>query len=137
MAKYKSNNSGQDCTAAQYLAELMCTRQAQRHNVDLPFKFWNLDIWKKPYMTELFKAYALLKLYPEEVVVKAIDNTTWLSTLLYKDISTILDKEQDKQNHLKKQAEQAKTFEETKTDEAQDKFVNKKSKLSRLRELDE
>lgn len=134
--KYISKNCGKEVTAAQYLAETMITRQAQRSNTALPFKFWNVGRWQKDFKQQLFKAYALLKLYPEEVVVKAIDKTPWLTTLLWKDISSILDKEQEAFDLLKKLARETPKFEDVNVDVSQKKFSSKSNKLSKLQDLD-
>ena len=70
--KYPSRYSEQRITAAQYLAELMCERQARKNSEELTKQFWNLPHWKKPFKSQLFAANGLLKLYPEVVLVRAI-----------------------------------------------------------------
>lgn len=136
MANYISPNCGQEVKPAQYLAELMVTRQAQRLNVDLPFKFWNTERWKKPFKTELFKAYALLKLYDAQVIINVMNDQKWLSTLLYRDLQSLLDKEVERLAYLQKLAEVSEEIEETNVNEAQPKFVSKTGKLRKLRDLD-
>lgn len=135
MPDYRSNNTGNKCTAAQYLAETMCTRQARKTNTDLPLKFWNLPKWKKTYMQQLFRANALIKAYSEEVLVRAIEDNQWLNTLLWNDIGSILDKAEVKLEQIKKQAELASKFKEVDVNTTQKKFVTN-SRLSRLKELD-
>lgn len=137
MPKYISPNSGQECTAAQYLAELMVTRQAQRKNVDLPFKFWNIDKWKKPFKQEMFKAYALLKLYDEKVILNVIAEQHWICTLLYKDLPGLLDKAKEKIDYLQQLANQTEEIEPADVTKAQPKFVSKTGKLKKLRDLDD
>lgn len=136
MKKYQSPNSGQSCTAAQYAAEIICTRQAQHNNVDLPFKFWNDSRHQKKFKTELFKAYALIKLYSEEVLIRTINNNKWLLTLLYKDIGDLLDKEQKEIEILQKRLEQAPEVEEVDVNKVQKKFVANQGKLSKFKDLD-
>ena len=135
--KYISKNCGQEVTAAQYVAELMISRQAQRNNVALPFKFWNFEVHKKPFMSQLFKANALLKLYPEEVLVSAIEKTGWLCTLMWKDIDSILEKELAEFELKKKLAKDSPKFEEVDVNTSQKKFSSKQGKLSKLKNLDD
>ena len=73
-SKYPSRYTHGDkkVTAAQYLAEVVCERQAQKDKKELPKQFWNLPHWKKRFTSQLFAARGLLKLYDEVVVIKAI-----------------------------------------------------------------
>lgn len=70
--RYPSRYSDDMVTAAQHLAEIMCERQARKNSQELTKQFWNLDHWKKPFKSQLFAAYGLLKLYPAVVLVQAI-----------------------------------------------------------------
>tara|TARA_R110002020_G_scaffold162955_3_gene348899 strand:+ start:4314 stop:4733 length:420 start_codon:yes stop_codon:yes gene_type:complete len=73
MTKYPSRYSNdKKVTAAQYLAELMCERQAQKNKKELPKQFWNLPHWSKKFKSQLFAAYGLLKLYDEAAIIKAV-----------------------------------------------------------------
>tara|TARA_R100000008_G_C3499583_1_gene122960 strand:+ start:79 stop:498 length:420 start_codon:yes stop_codon:yes gene_type:complete len=73
MTKYPSRYSNDKrVTAAQYLAELMCERQAQKNKKELPNQFWNLPHWSKKFKSQLFAAYGLLKLYDETAIIKAV-----------------------------------------------------------------
>ena len=73
MSKYPSRYSNdKKVTAAQYLAELMCERQAEKNKKELPKQFWNLPHWSKKFKSQLFAAYGLLKLYDEVAIIKAV-----------------------------------------------------------------
>ena len=73
-SKYPSRYTHGDkkVTAAQYLAEVVCERQAQKDKKELPKQFWNLPHWKKKFTSQLFAARGLLKLYDEAVIIKAV-----------------------------------------------------------------
>jgi hypothetical protein len=58
--------------AAQYLTELICERIARRNDTSLPLKFWQVDNWKKIYMTQLHFARQLLKLYEPKAIINAL-----------------------------------------------------------------
>ena len=73
-SKYPSRYTHVDkkVKAAQYLAEVVCERQAQKDKKELPKQFWNLPHWKKKFTSQLFAARGLLKLYDEAVIIKAV-----------------------------------------------------------------
>src|SRR5579872_884140 len=48
-------------TAAQYLAQFICGRQAQRAGRTLPLDFWTLPAWKAIYTREVVAANKLVK----------------------------------------------------------------------------
>jgi hypothetical protein len=64
--KYKSISTGQPCNAAQYLAELVCTRKAERENKgSLAYKFWNKE---ESYQIQVRVAHKLIKKYGEKPI---------------------------------------------------------------------
>lgn len=72
-SKYKHESTGDYCTCAAYIAEIMCKRNAENKNVgSLPYKFWNKKPWNWTFKKQLFAARKILKDYSEEAVVKAI-----------------------------------------------------------------
>lgn len=74
-SKYKHLTTGDYCTCAQYVAEIMCQRNAENKNEgSLPYKFWNKKPWDWTYKKQLFKANSILKNYSEEALVKAIES---------------------------------------------------------------
>lgn len=54
----------------------MCERRAKQINVDLIDNFWNLPNWKKYFRYQVISANKLLKKFPIEVVLKALDDKT-------------------------------------------------------------
>lgn len=72
-SKYKHQSTGDYCTCAAYIAEIMCMRNAEHKNVgSLPYKFWNHKPWDWTFKRQVFEARKLLKKFPEAAVVKAI-----------------------------------------------------------------
>jgi hypothetical protein len=68
-SRYRSPSTGDFCTAAQYLAELICQRQATRDKIGtLPYKFWNNSKWKKVYIRQVALANKLIKSYGDDFV---------------------------------------------------------------------
>jgi len=74
-SKYQSPSTGEFCTCAQYIAEIMCTRMAQKDNQGTQaYKFWNTDKWKKAYQHQVVLANRLINKYSERAVSKAINS---------------------------------------------------------------
>ena len=71
LSKNKSPSTGDFCTPAQYVAELICQKQATHEKAGtLPYKFWNLPKWKSIYIRQVSLANKLIKEYGEEPVIK-------------------------------------------------------------------
>jgi len=74
-SKYKHASTGDHCTCAQYVAAIMCQRNAENKNEgSLPYKFWNKKPWDWTYKKQLWKANKILKDYSEEALVKAVES---------------------------------------------------------------
>lgn len=72
-SKYKHESTGDHCTCAQYVAAIMCQKNAESKNQgSLPYKFWNQKPWDWTYKKQLYKANQLLKDFSEEALVKAV-----------------------------------------------------------------
>lgn len=135
-SKYKHQSTGDYCTCASYLAELMCLRLAEHKNEGkLGYKFWNKKPWDWTFKQQLFTANALIKKYGESAVVKAV-NSPYLSKVfslknkrvvpeINRQLKLIKDSKDKKQElDIKEQATTRK------------KTYGKKSKLNKLRGLD-
>ena len=72
--KYKSSSTGEPCTAAQYIAEIVCIRKKERENTgSLAFKFWN-NAFKKEYQTQIRVANKLIKKFSEKALLKYLNS---------------------------------------------------------------
>lgn len=74
-SKYKHESTGDFCTCAAYVAEIMCRNNAENRNEgSLPYKFWNKKPWDWTFKRQLLIANKLVKEFSEEAVVKAINS---------------------------------------------------------------
>jgi hypothetical protein len=81
-SKYKSPSTGDFCTPAQYVAEIICQKQATHEKAGtLPYKFWNLPKWKKIYIRQVSLANKLIKEYGEEPVIKFVKSSSGKRTI--------------------------------------------------------
>jgi len=72
-SKYKHQSTGEHCTCAAYIAEMMCMKNAEFKNQgSLPYKFWNIDPWTTTFLNQIIEANKLLKKYSEAGILKAI-----------------------------------------------------------------
>jgi hypothetical protein len=134
-SKYKHQSTGDHCTCAAYLAEMMCLRLAEYKNEgNLNYKFWNKKPWDWTFKQQLFTATKLIKTYGEKAVVKAVLQQKSIFSLknrrLIPEIKkqmTIIEQERNKPKQDLKINEEAKT---------RKKSYGKKSGLNKLRGLD-
>jgi hypothetical protein len=70
--EFTSPSTNEVCTAAQLIAEIMCVRKAQKKGINLPYKFWNIDEYRKEYRQQIIAANAILKLYSPLAVLGAL-----------------------------------------------------------------
>ena len=135
-SKYKHQSTGDHCTCASYLAELMCLRLAEHKNEGkLGYKFWNKKPWDWTFKQQLFTANALIKKYGEIAVVKAV-NSPYLSkvfSLKNKRVVPEIKKQLKLIEDNKDKKQDLDIKEEPKT---RKKTYGKKSKFNKLRGLD-
>jgi hypothetical protein len=120
-SKYKHQTTGDHCTCAAYLAEMMCLRLAEYKNEgNLTYKFWNKN--------------NLIKKYGEKALVRAVVNQTSIFSLKNKRLIS----EINKQIKLIEQEETKSTQEldVKKEPKTRKKSYGKKSGLNKLRGLD-
>lgn len=72
MGKLKSRYTTTPINEGQYLAEIMCERQAKRNKEDLPYQFWSLDKYKRDFLMQLRFANLLIKTYSFEAICAAL-----------------------------------------------------------------
>lgn len=72
--KYKSISTGDECDAAQYMAELICMRRAEKDNKgSLEYKFWSKS-YKEEYTTQVRVAKKLVKKYGEQAILHYLNS---------------------------------------------------------------
>jgi hypothetical protein len=70
--KYSSISTGQACNAAQYIAEMVCLRKAERENKgSLAYKFWNKG---EAYQIQVRVAHKLIKKYGEKAILHYLNS---------------------------------------------------------------
>lgn len=71
---YKSPSTGQNCDAAQYIAELMCLRRSEFQNSgNLGYKFWNKS-HKESYKGQIVAAKRLIQQFDEKLLISFINS---------------------------------------------------------------
>jgi hypothetical protein len=74
-SKYKHESTGEHCTAAAYVAEIMCKRNAENRNEgSLPYKFWNTKKWKWTYQRQVIAANKMIEQFGERALVRAVNS---------------------------------------------------------------
>lgn len=74
-SKYKHESTGDYCTCAAYVAEIMCKRNAENRNEgSLPYKFWSRKPWDWTFKRQLFIANKLIAEFGERAIVRAISS---------------------------------------------------------------
>lgn len=129
---FESRFGGGWISAAQYLAETMCARNAKFNRTELPPKFWNDKPWKNYYLYQIKLANSLLKNYSHQIIFQALRTFNGIKAIslkspyLKKEIE-IIEKKNSQQRIIK-----------TEIVDMQQKstFVQKKSLKRKLEELD-
>lgn len=135
-SKYPSRYSPKGWVSApQYITEFVCEKKAQADRKELPIKFWEIDEWKKYFQYQITLANKLLKDFSEEAVIAALkDNRSWKTYSLRSPFLQGIIKE--KQASIKERI--FKEYEIVEKQEVKHRSNNnKKSIISKLRELDE
>ena len=135
-SKYKHQTTGDYCTCAAYVAEIMCIRNAEHKNEgSLPYKFWNKKPWNWTFKRQLMVARKLIKKYSETALIQAIHCHKLKSTFslnnkrvlpVLKQCQKSIDKEQSKKQELNVKQNPVN----------RKKTYGKKSALNKLRSID-
>jgi len=142
-SRYKSRYATDTfITAAQYLAELMIERQTLKKGRKPPMYFWKLPQYEKAYRLQLRHANTLIRLYSAPAVSRALRRkeakglyslgAPWLDDLV-KQENAAIQAEQQRQAERQTPAPEASPNLPAGPRPA---FVNQKSTLNKLKELD-
>jgi len=135
-SNYPSRYSPQGWVSApQYITEFVCEKKARKDNIDLPIKFWEIKEWKNYFRYQITLANKLLKEFSEDAIMAALkDNRCWKTYSLRSPfLRSIIEEKQiaTKERH-------SADYEIVDKQEVRHKTNNnKKSIISKLRELDE
>ena len=135
---YKHKTTGQACNAAQYIAEMVCLREAEKERVGRPaYALWNTETWQKKFKSQVTKAYSLLKKYSDKAIINALNSYKGknIYSLRVSFLEPIIKAEQKKLDKIDSR--------EIKEVEYKDNTLSpnvrpfgKKSRLSRLKDLE-
>lgn len=143
--KYKSISTGESCSAAQYIAEMVCLRKAERENKgSLAYKFWNQT---DDYKIQIRVANKLIKKYGEKAVLHYLNSprgkTIYSLGFLHKSSKFVLPLhfvvegiEKSKVIVDEMESKPKKIVEQPKGEFKSRKLPNKKSLLSKIRKAD-
>lgn len=128
-------SNGKEVSAAQYITEIICEKQAKRQKKDLHYRFWLNKEWEKFYKGQIGTAHKLLKKYDAKAIIRALKNPKTRNTYSLRApyLLPVIKLEQKKlateNNKLSKPIERVdgKTFRKTKT---------KNNILSKLEDMD-
>lgn len=128
-------SNGKEVSAAQYITEIICEKQAKRKKKDLHYRFWLNKEWEKFYKGQIGTAHKLLKNYDAKAIIRALNNPKTRNTYSLRApyLLPVIKSEQKKlateNNKLSKPIERTdgKIFRKTKT---------KNNILSKLEEID-
>ena len=138
VSKYQSPSTGEYCTCAQYVAEIMCTRMAQKENEGTQaYKFWNTEKWKKSYTHQIILANRLVKKHDERAIIKALNSNRGKSiySLRFPGLEDLITKEE--RILQRSDAQDSINVEDIETDSKPRKPFGNKSTISKLRDLDD
>lgn len=133
-SKYKHQTTGDYCTCAAYIAEMMCLRLAQHKNEgNLSFKFWNKKPWDWTFKQQLFSANKLIKEYGEKAVLRAVIEKKTVFSLKNRQILPEIKRQVE---YIKKENNKEQTLDIKKNAKSRKKSYGKKSALDKLRKID-
>ncbi len=131
---YKSHSSGESCTAAQLIAEILITRQEQKKKNIVPHKFWNLPKYKKRYIFTIIQVNGLLKLYSSDAIIAALMSNKWVAWANNNSLINLIEKEEARIKKAKSNLESV--TDTVHKDPKPMKTFGNKNMLSKLRDLD-
>ena len=135
-SKYKHQTTGDYCTCAAYVAEIMCIRNAENKNEgSLPYKFWNKKPWNWTFKCQVMIALRLLKKYDETALIKAIHSPR-LSKIFSLNNKKVLPVLKKYQSIVEKESDKKQDLELKQNATHRKKTYGKQSQLNKLRSLD-
>jgi hypothetical protein len=137
-SRYKHESTGDYCTCAAYVAEIMCKKNAENKNEgSLPYKFWSKKPWDWTFKRQLIAANKMLKdhNFLEEALVKAVLSNEFkrIFSLNHPNAIRVIEKYQ---LLLVSQLNRKQEIEVKKEAKHQKKKFGKKNILSTLRKLE-
>jgi hypothetical protein len=135
---YKHKTTGQACNAAQYIAEMVCLREAEKERVGRPaYALWNTETWQKKFKSQVTKAYGLLKKYSDKAIINALNSYKGknIYSLRVKFLEPIIQNEQKALDKIDNRDIKEVEYKDNTLEKPRKPF-GKKGKLSRLKDLE-
>jgi len=135
---YKHKTTGQECNAAQYIAEMVCLREAEKQRVGRPaYALWNTEKWQKKFKSQVTKAYNLLKKYSDKAIINALNSYKGkkIYSLRVKFLEPIIEKEQEAIDKIEAKEIKEIKYEDNTLQKPRKSFGNQ-SLFSKLESLD-
>lgn len=133
-SKYKHKSTGDHCTCAQYIAEILCTRKSEYENVgSLPYKFWNTKKWKWTFQKQVIEANKLIKKHGESAVVRAVESLPRVFSLRHPLVNPEIEKQ--KQLIKTQESKERKVVEIKENPTVRKKSFGKKSIFNKIKDI--
>ena len=135
---YKHKTTGQECNAAQYIAEMVCLREAEKERVGRPaYALWNTETWQKKFKSQVTKAYQLIKKYSDKAIINALNSYKGknIYSLRVKFLEPIIQNEQKALDKIDNRDIKEVEYKDNTLEKPRKPF-GKKGKLSRLKDLE-
>lgn len=138
MSKVTSKISGREITQAQYITELVCSRLYKKEEgVEAPVAFWRKSgEWTNKYKTQIVRANALLRMYDFDVIIKILNQETWMWSLFNGKLEKLLVREQKIYDKTTKKLKEKEIVIEKQETFRKKQFGKKKTNLNKLRDME-
>ena len=136
---YKHQTTGQECNAAQFIAEMVSIRKAEVENVGRPaYTLWNTKKWKNYFKSQVTMAYKLLKKYSDKAIINALNTYKCrrVYSLRVAFLEPVIKQEQKKLDNINSREIKEKEYKDS-TKSAPAKPFGKQGRFSRLRNLED
>lgn len=95
-SKYQSPTTGDYCTAAQYITELLLRREIGKQGEIPIYKFWNKEPWKKKFLIQVIRVNKKLKKYSAKAIINVIKNNKFIFSIGFPRFDELIEKEEEK-----------------------------------------
>lgn len=129
-SKYQSLSTGDFCTAAQYVTELLLLREFKKKNNVPVYKFWNDEPWKSKFSKYIIAISRMINKFSEEAVTSFFEKEKWRYTPLVKGLDLKIKEVQDIIDSREKQV-----IEVTHTEKSKPMKSSQKTKRAKLGDI--
>lgn len=126
-------------TPAQYIVELICEKKAALNGGDLPVQFWKIPKWASFYRQQIVSANGLLRIYSPTAIINALksNGAYGIFSLRAPHLDMMIKAEQSKVDILENRVKNSEDTVRVDTTIPPRPQRTEKTKLSKLREIDD